>query len=278
MHKSIRDIVSAKNSGKKITALTSFDYTLARMCDAAGTDILLVGDSAGMVALGYDDTTRVTMEQMCLFTNATSRARKNALIVADMPFMSYQPGLQVALQNAGMLVAAGADAVKIEGGAHVVPIVEGLVKAGIPVMGHIGVQPQTATMDGGYTAQGMTKESALALIGDADALARAGIFALTLEMVAAQTASIITRRIPVPTIGIGSGPLCDGQVLVTQDMLGMYEKISPRFVKKYLDGQISDALTKYGQDVRDGKFPNDENSYLMDASELKELQSELDKK
>ena len=231
-----------------------------------------------MVALGYDDTTRVTMDQMCLFTNATSRARKNALIVADMPFMSYQPGLQVALQNAGMLVAAGADAVKIEGGAHVVPIVEGLVKAGIPVMGHIGVQPQTATMDGGYTARGMTKESALALIGDADALARAGIFALTLEMVAFQTADIITRRIPVPTIGIGSGPLCDGQVLVTHDMLGMYEKISTKFVRKYLDGQISDALTKYGQDVRDGKFPSYENSYPMDASELKELQSELDKK
>ncbi len=278
MHKSVRDIITVKNSGKKLTALTSFDYTLARMCDAAGTDILLVGDSAGMVALGYDDTTRVTMDQMCLFTNAVSRARENALLVADMPFMSYQPGLQVALQNAGMLVAAGADAVKLEGGAHVVPIVKGLVEAGIPVMGHIGVQPQTATMDGGYAARGMTKESALGLIGDADMLARAGIFALTLEMVASQTAAIITRRIPVPTIGIGSGPECDGQILVTHDMLGMYEKISPRFVKKYLGNQITDALLKYGEEVRGGKFPSDENSYQMDASELKELNEELGKK
>ncbi|MDI1495976.1 MAG: 3-methyl-2-oxobutanoate hydroxymethyltransferase [Cenarchaeum symbiont of Oopsacas minuta] len=278
MHKSIMDIVAVKNTGKKITVLTSFDHTFASMCDAVGIDILLVGDSAGMVALGYDDTTKVTMDQMCLFTRAVSRARKNALIVSDMPFMSYQPGLQEAVRNAGMLISAGADAVKVEGGAHIVPIVRELVETGIPVMGHIGVQPQTATMNAGYTAHGMTKESALDLIADADKLAQAGIFALTLEMVAAQTANIITERIPVPTIGIGSGPKCDGQVLVTQDMLGMYEKINTRFIKRYLDREISEALGRYCKDVQDGIFPNDENSYLMDSAELKALDAELGKK
>ncbi|HUU47983.1 MAG TPA: 3-methyl-2-oxobutanoate hydroxymethyltransferase [Nitrosopumilaceae archaeon] len=277
MHKSVQDIINMKKHEKKISVITSYDYTLGSLCDKAGIDILLVGDSAGMVMLGYENTIPVTMDQMCMFTEAVSRARQNSLLVADLPFMSYQVNIDEAITNSGRLIKAGADAVKLEGGAAMAETISAIVDIGIPVMGHIGLQPQTTILSQGYKVQGKTKETALKLIDDAKELEEAGVFSIALEMVSHEVAEIISETIKVPTIGIGSGVGCNGQVLVVQDLLGMYEKIKPKFAKRYLNlsEDIVKALENYKTDVELGTFPSQENWFSMDDNELKKLREEI---
>jgi len=266
-----------KKDEKKISVITSYDYTLASLCDKAGIDILLVGDSAGMVMLGYENTIPVTMEQMCMFTEAVSRARKNSLLVADLPFMSYQASIDDAIKNSGRLIKAGADSVKLEGGAPMAETISAIVDVGIPVMGHIGLQPQTTMLSQGYKVQGKTKDTALKLIDDAKELEEAGVFSIALEMVSHEVAKIISETISVPTIGIGSGVGCNGQVLVVQDLLGMYDKLKPKFVRRYmnLSEDIVKSVENYKKDIELGTFPAEENWFSMDDNELKKLREEI---
>ena len=269
-----------KKSNEKISVITAYDYTMATLCDRAGVDIILVGDSAGMIMLGYDSTIPVTMDQMCLFTRAVSKARKNALIVADLPFMSYQASTSDAITNSGKLIKAGGDAVKLEGGAEMVQTIKSITEIGIPVMGHIGLQPQTTTLTDGYKVQGKTAESAQKLINDAKALEKAGVFSITLEMVSHQVAKLISESISVPTIGIGSGVKCDGQVLVAHDLLGMYDKINPKFVKKYntLADSITNSVKEFVSDIKLKEFPKEANWFSMDDDELGKLNEKLQEK
>lgn len=279
MHKSVQDIIKMKMEGKKISVITSYDYTLASLSDKAGMDILLVGDSAGMVVLGYENTIPVTMDQMCIFTESVSRARHNSLLVSDLPFMSYQTNIEDAIKNSGRLIKSGADAVKLEGGVEMANTIRAITNIGIPVMGHIGLQPQTTMLYQGYKVQGKSKDTALKLISDAKALEKAGVFSIVLEMVTREVSEMISKSVSVPTIGIGSGAGCDGQVLVVQDLLGMYEKIKPKFVKQYMNlaTDIVKALENYKNDVESGIFPGNENWFSMDESELKKLQDEIDR-
>lgn len=266
-----------KKEKKKISVITSYDYTLATLCDRAGIDVMLVGDSAGMVMLGYENTIPVTMDQMCMFTEAVSRARKNSLLVADLPFMSYQASIEDAINNSGRLIKAGADAVKLEGGSIMAETISAIVDVGIPVMGHIGLQPQTTMLSEGYKVQGKTKDSAIKLIEDAKELENAGVFSIVLEMVSHEVGQIISESVNIPTIGIGSGRNCDGQVLVVQDLLGMYDKIKPKFAKRYmnLSEDIVKSLEEYRTDVESGSFPAKENSFSMNEEELKKLREAL---
>jgi len=279
MYKTVQDIINMKNNKKKISVITSYDYTLANLCDRAGIDVLLVGDSAGMVMLGFENTIPVTMDQMCMFTESVSRARKNSLLVADLPFMSYQVNIDDAIKNSGRLIKAGADAVKLEGGTQMVETISAIVDVGIPVMGHIGLQPQTTMLYQGYKVQGKTKDTALKLINYAKDLEEAGVFSIALEMISHEVAEIISETISIPTIGIGSGVGCDGQVLVIQDLLGMYDKIKPKFVKRYmnLSEDIVIALKNYNNDIQSGMFPSQENWFSMDPDELKKLREEIGK-
>jgi len=266
-----------KKDEKKISVITSYDYTLASLCDRAGIDVLLVGDSAGMVMLGYENTVPVTMDQMCMFTEAVSRARKNSLLVADLPFMSYQVNIDDAIKNSGRLIKAGADAVKLEGGTPMAETISAIVDVGIPVMGHIGFQPQTTTLSQGYKVQGKTKDTALKLIEDAKELEESGVFSIALEMVSHEVAEIISETISVPTIGIGSGMGCSGQVLVLQDLLGLYDKLKPKFVRRYmnLSEDIIKAVENYKKDIESGVFPAQENWFSMEDDELKKLREEI---
>ena len=233
MHKTVNDIIQKKGN-QKISVVTSYDYTMATLCDQV--DILLVGDSAGMVMLGYENTCPVTMDEMVMFTKAVANGRQNALIVADLPNKSYENEAD-AVSNSERLINAGADAVKLEG--RLPDIIKAIIKAGIPVMGHLGLLPQTATK---YTVQGKTKEDAQVLLEDAKALQEAGCFSIVFEMVTAETMKRITEAVSVPTIGIGCGKDCDGQVLVIHDMLGLFEKLQPKFVKRYLS--LSEQIKK----------------------------------
>jgi 3-methyl-2-oxobutanoate hydroxymethyltransferase len=266
---SVNDILAMKGS-EKISVLTAYDYSTSLICDRAGVDILLVGDSAGMVVLGYSSTVPVGMAEMVMFCGAVSRGAKRAMIVGDMPFGSYQPNASMAVENAVQLVKAGCDAVKLEGGSEIIGTIKALVDSGIPVMGHIGLKPQTQSMWEGYRLQGRTKESAMRLIEDARALEKAGVYSIVLEMVASEVADVITKSVSIPTIGIGSGAGCDGQVLVLHDMLGIYEDIKPRFVKRYaeLSKSILDAVSRYTSDIKAGKFPEESNTFHMSPEEL----------
>lgn len=277
MHKTVQDILNMKKEKKKISVITSYDYTLASLCDKAGIDVLLVGDSAGMVMLGYENTISVTMEQMCMFTEAASRARKNSLLVSDLPFMSYQASIEDAINNSGRLIKAGADAVKLEGGSIMTETISAIVDVGIPVMGHIGLQPQTTILSEGYKVQGKTTDTAMKLIEDAKELEEAGVFSIALEMVSHEVAQIISETVSVPTIGIGSGVNCDGQVLVVQDLLGMYDKIKPKFAKRYmnLSEDIVKSLEDYKKEVESGEFPTKENWFSMNEEELKKLREQI---
>jgi 3-methyl-2-oxobutanoate hydroxymethyltransferase len=266
-----------KKEKKKISVITSYDYSLASLCDKAGIDVLLVGDSAGMVMLGYENTIPVTMEQMSMFTEAVSRARKSSLLVSDLPFMSYQTSIEDAITNSGRLIKAGADAVKLEGGSIMAETISAIVDVGIPVMGHIGLQPQTTILSQGYKVQGKTKDTAMKLIEDAKELEEAGVFSIALEMVSHEVAQIISETVSIPTIGIGSGGGCDGQVLVVQDVLGMYNDIKPKFAKRYmnLSEDIVKSLGDYRKDVESGTFPAEENWFSMDEEELKKLREQI---
>lgn len=277
MARTVKDIVDMKKAGKKISVLTSYDYALASLCDKAGVDVLLVGDSAGMVVLGYENTLPVTMEQMEIFVSAVSHAKQNSLVVGDLPFMSYQASISDAITNSGRLIKAGADAVKLEGGQAMADTVSAIVETGIPVMGHIGFQPQTTALSQGYKVQGRTADAAKRLVNDAKSLEEAGAFSIALEMVSHEVAKIISETISIPTIGIGSGLHCDGQVLVVHDILGLYEKLQPKFVRQYLSlsDDIVKAIKNYKNDVSSGKFPQEENWFSMEAGEFEKLKKEI---
>jgi 3-methyl-2-oxobutanoate hydroxymethyltransferase len=267
----LTDLVNMNSRGERIVMVTAYDYPSGRLTDAAGVDIVLVGDSAAMTVLGHDSTVPATMDEMVMLTRAAARGARRPLVVADMPFGSFQISDADALQNAVRFVKeAGADAVKVEGAGPTVSRVLALVGAGIPVMGHIGLTPQSATMLGGFRAQGRTAAKARQLLEDARTLEQAGCFALVLEAVPAPVAARITETLAIPTIGIGSGRGCDGQVLVYHDLLGLYQGKSPRFVKRYaeLAATIQEALEQYAADVRSGSFPEDEHTYSIPDEEL----------
>lgn len=264
----------AKGKNGRITMLTAYDYSMAKLMDNAGINGLLVGDSLGMVCLGYEDTLSVTMEDIIHHTKAVARGAKNSLIVADMPFMSYQTSVYDAVVNAGRIIKEGhAQAIKLEGGLEVCDKIEAIVKASIPVMGHIGLTPQSVNVFGGFKVQGKNEEAAKRIIEEAIAIEKAGAFAIVLECVPAKLAKIITDKLTIPTIGIGAGAGCDGQILVYQDMLGMYSDFKPKFVKQYenIGEKINSALTKYIEEVQDGVFPAEEHSFKIDDEIIEKL-------
>ncbi len=264
----IRTLRRMREQGERITMLTAYDYPMARAVDEAGIDVILVGDSLGMVVLGYPTTLPVTMEDVVHHCKAVARGVSRALLVGDLPFMSYQVSREDALRNAGRLVKeGGAEAVKLEGGEEVLGAVEALVGAGIPVMGHLGLTPQSYHQMGGYRIQARTPEAADRLLKNAAALERTGIFSLVLEGIPAGVARRVTEAVTVPTIGIGAGPSCDGQVLVTHDMLGLQEDLSPKFVKRYMQGRqlFVDAMQQFRDEVRSGRFPGPEHSYGIES-------------
>jgi 3-methyl-2-oxobutanoate hydroxymethyltransferase len=272
----LTDLADMKRRRERIVMVTAYDYPSGRLADAAGVDIVLVGDSAAMTVLGHESTTPATMEEMLMLTRAAARGAKRPLVVADMPFGSFQVSDEEAVQNAVRFVKeAGADAVKLEGAGPTVSRVLALVGAGIPVMGHVGLTPQSATMLGGFRAQGRTAAKAKELLEDARTLERAGCFAVVLEAVPAPVAARITEDLTVPTLGIGSGRDCDGQVLVYHDLLGLYPGKSPRFVKRYaeLAPVIEDALERFAADIRSGAFPGEEHTYSIPEDELAEFLS-----
>ena len=257
-------IRNMKKKGEKITMLTAYDYPTALIVDEAGIDIILVGDSLGMVILGYDSTLPVTMEDMIHHTKAVSRAAKHAMVVGDMPFMSYQVSIEDAMYNAGrFLQEAGAQGVKLEGGREVAELTRKITSAGIPVMGHIGLTPQSVHQIGGYKVQGKEDAAAKRLLEDAGILEEAGAFSIVLECVPAGLAEAITKSVSIPTIGIGAGVNCDGQVLVVNDMLGMFERFTPKFVKIYckMNEQMKAAISQYIDEVREGLFPEKKHSF-----------------
>ncbi|MEW6218768.1 MAG: 3-methyl-2-oxobutanoate hydroxymethyltransferase [Thermodesulfobacteriota bacterium] len=273
----IAEIRERKGSGQRVVVLTAYDAAMARVLDSEGVDIVLVGDSLGMVLLGYDSTVPVTMDEMLHHCRAASRGVQRALLVADMPFLSYQVEPAEAVRNAGrFLKEAGCDAVKIEGGVAMADTVRALIRAGIPVMGHIGLTPQTASQLGGFRVQGKDLAAARSVLADARAIAAAGAFAIVLECLPAELAARVTRDVAVPTIGIGAGSACDGQVLVTHDLLGLFEKFTPRFVKRYaeLAPQVRTAIQGFRDEVAAGRFPGPEHSFAMAAEVLARLDEE----
>lgn len=263
----IQTLLSKKQAGKKITMLTAYDYTFARLIDNAGVDVILVGDSLGMVMLGYKDTLPVTMEEMLHHTSAVSRGVQHALLVADLPFLSYQTSIEEGVRNAGcFLKKGGAQGVKLEGGREVLHLVQTLVAFGIPVMGHLGLTPQSYHQLGGYRVQGRSEQGARRIFEDAMRLEEAGIFALVLECVPWQLAKLVSDTLSIPVIGIGAGVNCDGQVLVMQDMLGLNLDSTPKHSKKYadLDKIVIDAFTQFITEVESGSFPASDQTFSMD--------------
>ncbi|MFI5250840.1 MAG: 3-methyl-2-oxobutanoate hydroxymethyltransferase [Bacteroidota bacterium] len=259
-----KTVITMKESGEKIAMLTGYDFLLAKILDQVGVDIILVGDSLGNVVQGYETTLPVTVDEMIYHAKAVKRAVKNALIVVDMPFMSFQTSVDDAVRNAGRIMKeVGVGAVKLEGGAYIAEIVKHLVKIGIPVMGHLGLTPQAINKFGTYEVRAKETKEAEELLDDAKVLADAGVFAIVLEKIPAKLAQKVTKSIPVPTIGIGAGNYCDGQVLVTYDMLGLTEEFKPRFVRRYIE--LAEILRKavqgYITDVKSGKFPDKQESY-----------------
>jgi 3-methyl-2-oxobutanoate hydroxymethyltransferase len=262
----VKDFREMKDSGHVISMLTAYDASMARLLDQAGVDSLLVGDSLGMVVLGYDSTVPVTVEEMLHHARAVSRGTEHALIIGDMPFGSYQVSVEQAITNGTrFLKEAGCDCVKLEGGQEVCDAVQGLVRAGVPVMGHIGLTPQTAGQLGGFKVQGKDMAAARQLLADAQALEQAGAFAIVLEAVPAPLAKILSQKVSIPTIGIGAGPDCDGQVLVIHDMLGLFEKFTPKFVKQYcnLAPAIQQGVQAYLQEIQEKTFPAEEHGFAV---------------
>ena len=269
----IPDIKNRKG-GVPISVLTAYDYPWAKVVDTAGIDIVLVGDSLGMVVLGYPDTVSVTMDEMIHHTKAVVRGVEHALVVTDMPFGSYNSSIHAAIDNATRILKEGrADAVKVEGGVHLAPTVAAMVNAGIPVQGHIGLTPQTATSLGGFKVQGKNARAAMQLLNDAKALEEAGCFSMVLEAIPAPLAERITRHVGIPTIGIGAGPGCDGQVLVIHDLIGLYDRFTPKFVKQYarVNDTVMAALVKFKEEVESRTFPAEAHSFSMQTEELDKL-------
>ena len=274
MKNSVSTFMSAKKSGIKLTMLTAYDYSMAKIIDECGVNGILVGDSLGMVCLGYKDTLSVTMDDMLHHTKAVVRGTKNALVVGDMPFMSYQASLYDAVKNAGrFLQEAGASAIKLEGGAVVCPQIKAIVAAQIPVMGHIGLTPQSVNMFGGFKVQGKNNVDAKKLIEDAKKIEDAGAFAITLECIPAKLAELISKAVTIPTIGIGAGGGCDGQILVYQDMLNMFQDFKPKFVKSFANvgDLMRSGFKAYIKEVTDGTFPANEHCFKIDDEILKNL-------
>ncbi len=265
---------AAKAKGEKLSMLTAYDYSTAKLEDESGINGILVGDSLGNVVLGYEDTVSVTMEDMIHHGAAVARGAKNALVVVDMPFMSYEVTVEEAVRNAGRLMKEGrAGAVKLEGGVRVAEQIRAIVKAGIPVMGHIGLTPQSINVFGGFKVQGKSEEAARALLADAKAVEEAGAFAVVIEAVPAALAQMITDAVSIPTIGIGAGAGCDGQILVYQDMLGMFSDFTPKFVKRYANvGEVMrEAFANYATEVASGAFPTEEHTYKIKDDVLEKL-------
>ena len=265
---------AAKAKGEKLSMLTAYDYSTAKLEDESGINGILVGDSLGNVVLGYEDTVSVTMEDMIHHGAAVARGAKNALVVVDMPFMSYEVTVEEAVRNAGRLMKEGrAGAVKLEGGVRVAEQIRAIVKAGIPVMGHIGITPQSINVFGGFKVQGKSEEAARALLADAKAVEEAGAFAVVIEAVPAALAQMITDAVSIPTIGIGAGAGCDGQILVYQDMLGMFSDFTPKFVKRYANvGEVMrEAFANYAAEVASGAFPTEEHTYKIKDDVLEKL-------
>ena len=274
MKNTVLTFQQAKENGEKLTMLTAYDYSTAKLIDEAGVNSILVGDSLGNVILGYEDTISVSMDDMIHHGAAVGRGAKNALVVIDMPFMSYQTSVYDALVNAGRLMKEGrGDAVKLEGGVEVCPQIKAIVDAGIPVCAHIGLTPQSINAFGGFKVQGKSEAAAKKLLEDAKAVEEAGAFAVVIEGVPAKIAALITEQLHIPTIGIGAGKDCDGQVLVYQDMLGMFSDFTPKFVKRYANiGEVmKEAFQNYIKEVQDGVFPAEENTYKVDDSVIEKL-------
>ena len=266
-----------KRAGTKIVMVTAYDHPSARLASEAGIDLILVGDSAGNNVLGYETTVPVTMDEAVMLTGAVARAKPRALVIADMPFGSFQASDADAVANAVRLVKAGADGVKLEGAGPMVSRVRAIVGAGIPVMGHLGLTPQSATMLGGMKAQGQTAATARRLLDDARELESAGCFTLVLESVPARIGALVSQELRIPTIGIGAGPGCDGQVLVWHDLLGINEGAAPRFVKRYADvaGEIRRGLETFAADVRSGAYPAEEHEYKIAGEVLRDFEADL---
>lgn len=260
----IQELWKKKAEGRKITMLTAYDYAFARIVDEAGVDVILVGDSLGMVVQGKDNTLPVTMEEMLYHTSMVAKASKNAMVIGDMPYLSYQISVEEAVRNAGRFIKeAGAHAVKVEGGSEVIAQIKAMVRAEIPVLGHVGLTPQAILRMGGFKVQGRTEEQRKRLIEDSLLLQDAGAFAIVLEAIPLDLAKEITEKLSIPTIGIGAGPYCDGQVLVLHDILGLFERFTPRFVKRYasLREEALRAIKTYKEEVEKGLFPTEEQSF-----------------
>ena len=278
MKKTTTTLTAMKHNGEKITMLTAYDYTTASLIDKAGIDSILVGDSLGMVMLGYDDTIPVTMEDMIRHGAAVARGAKEAFVVIDMPFMSYQTSVYDAVKNAGRLIKEGhAQAVKLEGGVKFKEHIRAIVDASIPVVAHIGMTPQSVNAFGGFKVQGRSYEAAKQLILDAKAVEEAGAFMVTLECVPARLAELVSKSISIPTIGIGAGAGCDGQVLVYQDMLGMYPDFTPKFAKRFsnIGEGMADAFKAYSDEVKNGVFPAEEHCFKIDDEVLEKIKESL---
>lgn len=274
MKNTVLTFKQAKAEGKKLSMLTAYDYSMAKIIDESGVHGILIGDSLGMVVKGEEDTLAVTMEEVIYHTKAVKRGAKNALVVSDMPFLSYQVSIEQAVLNAGRLVKeGGASAVKLEGGANVAAQVKAIVDAQIPVMGHIGLTPQSVNAFGGFKVQGKSEAAAKQLIEDAVLLEKAGAFSIVLEGIPEKVAELITKAVSIPTIGIGAGKHCDGQILVYQDMLGMFSDFVPKFVKQYanLGTIMKEAITSYVNEVQEGAFPEEKHTFKIDENELKKL-------
>ena len=274
MRISITEIKEMKQKGEKIAMLTAYDYATAKLIDEAGIPLILIGDSLGMVVLGYESTIPVTMDEMIHHTKAVVRGTTRALIVGDMPFMTYQVSVDDALRNAARFIQeGGAQTIKLEGGENMAETVKRVVSSGIPVMGHIGLTPQSIHQLGGFKVMGKTPEAAVRLINDAKALDEAGVFAIVLECVPEPLSKLITKKVSVPTIGIGAGPGCDGQVQIVNDMLGSFTDFVPKHAKRYanLADIMHSAMTEYYNEVRAGTFPTDKHSFIMDEAVLAKL-------
>ncbi len=276
--KNIFDFAEMKRKGELVTWITAYDFPTASLAEQAGIDMILVGDSVGMVVYGYPGTLPVTMDQMIYHTEAVRRGAPNVFIVGDMPFMSYQKSVEDAITNAGRFYKeAGVDAIKLEGGKRVIPQIRGIVDSGMVVIGHIGLTPQSSAQMGGFKAQGNTAEAAMVLLEDGKAIEEAGAFMLLVEAVPPETGKIITEALSIPVLSIGAGPYCDGQLLIVSDMLGIFEVFTPKFVKKYanLADVMRQAFQEYIREIREGKFPTLEHCYKMKAGEAEKLEELL---